>query len=286
MGRTTRAAIAAETLAILEAGGYALPDGTRVSVAEASERCCSATRLWEGPELQALLAEVKAKPLSAQAALVEVRNETTLEGIARLGEVSDGPVLALNFASAMKPGGGFIDGAQSQEESLARSSGLHPSLMRAWPYYERHRALVSALYTDTMILSPACPVFRDDDGALAERTALVSFITSPAPNAGVIQRAYPHELPLIPATMRRRAEYVLALAAASGHAHLVLGAWGCGVFHNDPAMVAQVFASLLFDEGWVRRFARVNFSVLDLSPSLAIYQAFSDRLVQGWTVRG
>ena len=46
----------------------------------------------------------------------------------------------LNFASAIKPGGGFMNGAQAQEESIARSSTLHPTLCThvAQEFYRLH----------------------------------------------------------------------------------------------------------------------------------------------------
>ena len=37
---------------------------------------------------------------------------------------------------------------------------------------------------------------------------------------------------------------VLAVARDQGHRALVLGAWGCGVFRNDPAQVAAAFAAI------------------------------------------
>ena len=49
---------------------------------------------------------------------------------------------------------------------------------------------------------------------------------------------------------------VLALAAACGHRSLLLGAWGCGVFRNDPALVADAFGQWLADP----RYADVRFS--------------------------
>src|SRR5439155_18521395 len=154
----------------------------------------------------------------------EVANETTLAGIARVLADGAGPVAALNFASAKNPGGGFLGGSQAQEESLARSSALHASLLRAPQFYERHRAAPSPLYSDAMILSPGCPVFRDDGGALLEEPRLVAFVTSAAPNAGAAAANRPEELPLIPGALRRRSEDVLALAASQGYRRLVLGA--------------------------------------------------------------
>jgi uncharacterized protein (TIGR02452 family) len=129
-----------------------------------------------------------------------------------------------------------------------------------------------------MILSPHCPVFRDDSGKLIEEPHIVSFITSPAPNAGASADKRPEELPLIPSVFRRRSEYVLALATSQGYKHLVLGAWGCGVFRNDPAVVAESFMSHLRHANWNGRFERVVFSVLDHSPTKEILAAFEHAL--------
>jgi uncharacterized protein (TIGR02452 family) len=71
-----------------------------------------------------------------------------------------------------------------------------------------------------------------------------------------------------------RSEYVLALAASQGYKHLVLGAWGCGVFRNDPDVVAGAFASHLRHGDWAGRFERVVFSVLDTSPGQETFAAF------------
>jgi len=41
---------------------------------------------------------------------------------------------------------------------------------------------------------------------------------------------------------------VLRVMAAQGHRTAVLGAWGCGVFRNDPREVATAFAEWLRGE--------------------------------------
>ena len=151
---------------------------------------------------------------------------------------------------------------------------MHASLLRGWDFYERHRASPSLLYSDAMICSPGCPIFRDDDGKLLEAPHLVTFITSPAPNAGAAADNRPEELPLIPEVFRRRSEYVLALAASQGYRRLVLGAWGCGVFRNDPVVVAAAFLDHLRQGAWSDRFERVVFSVFDTSPLKATLAAF------------
>jgi uncharacterized protein (TIGR02452 family) len=208
----------------------------------------------------------------------EVINETTLAGIRRLlAEKPDEPVAALNFASAKNPGGGFLNGSQAQEESLARSSALHASQLLAWDFYEQHRRSPSLLYSDAMILTPGCPVFRDDEGRLLDEPHEVAFITSAAPNAGAAERSRRDELADIADVFRRRSEYVLALAAAHGYRRLVLGAWGCGVFRNDPEVVASAFVGHLRGT-WAGRFDRVVFSVLDTSVGQETFAAFRSAL--------
>lgn len=274
MKRSTRAGLARETVEIVERGSYTSPAGRAVDISGTVRACLDATRLYSPEELERLRQEVLSRPAEHPVTTFEVVNETTLAGVARLLADGRGPVAALNFASAKNPGGGFLDGSQAQEESLARSSALHASLLRAWPFYERHRASPSLLYSDSMILSPDCPVIRDDDGTLLEEPRPVTFITSAAPNAGAAARGRPGELSLIPEVLRRRSEYVLALAASRGYRRLVLGAWGCGVFRNDPRDVAAAFAGHLRRAAWSGRLERVAFSVFDTSPDSQTLTAF------------
>lgn len=274
MKRATRMDLARQTVEIVERGCYQTDNGRAVDIAQSVSACLDATQFFPPEELERIRQEVLARPAEGHATRLEVANETTLAGIARVLAEGTGRVAALNFASAKNPGGGFLNGSQAQEESLARSSALHASLLRAWEFYERHRASPSLLYSDAMILSPDCPVFRNDDGRLQDEPQRVTFITSPAPNAGAAADNRPEELPLIPEVIRRRSEYVLALASAQGYKRLILGAWGCGVFRNDPAVVAAAFLGHLRQGAWAGRFERVVFSVLDTSPAGETLAAF------------
>jgi uncharacterized protein (TIGR02452 family) len=79
-------------------------------------------------------------------------------------------------------------------------------------------------------------------------------------------------------TLYGRGAKLLALAADKGCDALILGAWGCGVFRNDPSMVAQMFADFLLPNGqfW-GRFKTVLFSVFDRSDSGKIFVEFDRR---------
>ena len=277
--RSGRASLAKTTLQVLEVGRYVNPQGESVSIAEAMEACQAGSELYEPAELERLREEVVAAPCPYDVTRFELANETTLEGAATLSADADaGRIGVLNFASAKNPGGGFLGGSQAQEESLARSSALYGSLrLFQEAYYETHRRLKDAFYSDRMIYSPGCPVFRDDAGAFLDTSYQVDFLTSPAPNAGAIQKHRPLMVAEIPGTLQARMDKVLALFASKGCATLVLGAWGCGVFRNCPQMVAASFAEFLQPGGpYYGRFRRVRFSVLDTANGLPIYGAFAE----------
>ncbi len=281
MKRSARAELAKETVEIVERGSYRTASGQIINIAHKIHTCINTTRYYQSEELERLCRETLAQPGAEYSTVFEVVNETTLAGVERALSLGQGPVAALNFASAKNPGGGFLNGSQAQEESLARSSALYASQMKAWDFYEHHRALPSLLYSDAMILSPGCPIFRDDDGTLLDEPQTATFITSAAPNAGAAANNRPAELPSIPGVFQRRSEYVLALAASQGYKQLVLGAWGCGVFRNDPTVVAKSFAAHLKHGRWSGRFDRVIFSVLDTSSSQSTLAAFQKALKPG-----
>ncbi|WP_309057780.1 TIGR02452 family protein [Streptomyces sp.] len=262
--------IARRTEEIVAAGEYQAPDGRTVSLAEDLAAALAETRL-HGPE------PVPVAPDTDRRTTLEVTAESSLAAARRMHTADPArPVAVLNFASARNPGGGYLNGAQAQEEALCRSSALYVTLLRAPAYYDHHRAERDAFYTDRVIHSPGVPVFRDDRGALLPEPFTAGFLTSPAPNAGVVRRQTPHLAGRIPAALASRAERVLETAAAAGYRRLVLGAWGCGVFRNDPAEVAGAFKALLTGEGrFAGHFDEVVFGILDRAagtPTLAAFQ--------------
>ncbi|MEU9125889.1 TIGR02452 family protein [Streptomyces sp. NPDC048506] len=263
--------MAQETERIVAAGAYRAPSGRLVEIAEAVERARSGTRMY-GPEPVA----VGAPRATAGATVFEVTGEGSLTAGRRLAEAGGGPLAVLNFASARNPGGGYLNGAQAQEEALCRGSALYTCVRQAPEFYAAHRAEPSPFYSDRVILSPGVPVFRDDRGTLLEVPYEAGFLTAAAPNAGVIARQRPAEVGRVPAALAARAERVLEVAAAGGHRHLVLGAWGCGVFRNEPADVAGAFATALLGTGrFAGWFDRVVFAVLDRqedSPTRAAFR--------------
>lgn len=262
--------IAEETVAVCKVGKYKLPDGKLISIKSQLEKAIANTRLYKtAPEPKKFATQKPAE--------IRVINADTLSSAQALISLLKGrrSVACLNFASATRPGGGFLDGAKAQEEALARVSGLYQCLLQCPEYYEENKIFKSALYTDHIIYSPDVPVFRDSYGYFLESPFEVSFITAPAPNAGVIARNEQENISKIDSVLRSRMAKILSIAVAHGHRAIVLGAWGCGVFKNDPKIVAKFFKELLFGD-FLGAFDVVVFSVYDPSKNKENLAAFQE----------
>lgn len=256
----TNKGMAKDTLEILARKYYLNENNEKIHLENELETCKKGTVLYSPEALLELTRnELPGKDFETR---FEVWRCSSLRAILKLSEEEDQEkIMCLNFASAKNPGGGFINGAEAQEESLARTSALYESLLQAWDYYTIHRTMESCFYTDTMIYSPKVPVFRKDKGELLPKPVLCNFITSPAVNAGVVKKQEPERAHEIFGAMEVRTDKMLALALDQGNETLILGAWGCGVFKNDPEEIAELFRKYLHGK-YKNKFKRVVFAIL------------------------
>jgi uncharacterized protein (TIGR02452 family) len=266
LNRNQRAQMAQETVRIIGQGHYLPPSGQRVDIGAAVAAAVAGTREFPPDRDVALPAELRGR----HATQIAVRNETTLDAARRLA--AGQRTVALNFASAKNPGGGFLSGAEAQEESLARASSLYACL-EGRSMYAFHRGREDSLYTDYVIHSPAVVVFRDGGGTLLDIPFTCSFLTSPAPNAGAVLQSDPARGDDLRCALQSRIAKVLAVAAAERHDAVVLGAWGCGVFRNDPREVARAFEAALTGD-FEGVFKTVCFAVLDRSREGSVIAPF------------
>ncbi|MEM7553427.1 MAG: TIGR02452 family protein [Cyanobacteria bacterium P01_A01_bin.84] len=280
--------IAQETLQILEKGEYISSSGKRVEFLTQQRAAVEGTTLYTPEQGYALLEQSIEPPIEQQAEQIntdsqaqlqiEVTDETTQVAARRLVQIEGcTDLVLLNFASARNAGGGFINGAKAQEEDLTRCSGLYPCLLTQPTYYKVNRTQNSLLYTDHLIYSPAIPWFRTQNRELLEDIFLASVITAPAPNAGQVLRRDENAGEEIEKVLRRRAGIILAVAQENGHRSLLLGAWGCGVFRNNPNMVADAFGKWLVSPRFSNCFERVVFAVYDSSKEGKTLKAFQRR---------
>ena len=223
---------------------------------------------WQGPPLR-VAAE---RHGNRSKVAVQIKKMSTLEGARYLSQTHPASKIGvLNFASATKPGGGFINGASAQEESIARSSTLYLSLQtpQARPFYELHdRDDKGGYYSHAMIYSPSVAIFRDDNGNWL-CPYHVDIVTSPAVNAGLVRKLrygrWPDTERRILLVMKERMGRILALFERSGTRNLVLGSFGTGVFQNDVGSLAKIWRELLSAPGarFAHSFDQVIFAIPD-----------------------
>jgi uncharacterized protein (TIGR02452 family) len=127
-------------------------------------------------------------------------------------------------------------------------------------------------YTDHIIYSPFVPFFRDTHGNFIEKPYRTSVLTVPAPYAVDAQEK---EIEAYQQTLDKRMELLLSIAVIHGYRNLILGAWGCGAFGNDPEFVAERFYHYLKENHkFAGAFDNIVFSVMDTTPDLYCYTPF------------
>jgi len=279
--RDARCEISAETVDIIRSGKYT-KCSVEVDLSELISRSLAGTTLFTPNQT---LPQAPRSPHSTTAkgrrhpCVVQVTTEGCIGAALRLAADTSSntrpPPCVLNFASAKNPGGGFLNGAVAQEEDICRKSALYLTLEPQHLLYDTNRRKENAgVYTDHMVFSPAVPVFRDEQDRLLHTPVLVDFISAPAPNknalpAGSVGATQYNEL------FMRRMVRVLSVARAHGCTHLVLGAWGCGVFGNDASSVAWMFGRLLASKQFAGAFEHVTFAIYGGGRS---FDAFADTL--------
>ena len=190
------------------------------------------------------------------------------------------PVLVLNLANPVNPGGGVYNGAKAQEEDLCRRSSLLLSLecREAAAYYQYNNSLHSYMGSDAIMITPQVEIIKDEKGDLLPESVVVAVMTCAAPMLlegmeNLTEQQYQDLL-------YNRITGMLKVAAYEGYEILVLGAFGCGVFGNDAKIVSDLFYKALkeFDYDGMKAkdfFRRIDFAVLDHSKDQYNFKEFS-----------
>lgn len=200
------------------------------------------------------------KPINTQN--IEVCNISTVDAVIkefrRLQDLDkeDDKIGVLNFASAKHPGGGFVTGAMAQEEALCHASTLYNQIKDSKMYTYNQAMCSSTLYNDSMNVCNSYFIKNGRGDFVFPVPATV--VTSAAVNRRGL-KSFEHKF--VEYTMKRRMEEVMQMFIRYRCKILVLGAFGCGVFGNDPKFVAETWRDLLIRYGGY--FDKVVFAVLD-----------------------
>lgn len=191
--------------------------------------------------------------------VVEVLPKDTVSCLIDTGE---GDVCILNMASQKRPGGGVRNGARAQEEALFRCSNLHHSISS--DFYPL--GMNEALYTEGSIF------FKDKDYNLIQpiKTDVITIAAVNLNNSILTKKEYEK-------TTKQKIRLMLSIPKQNGIKTLILGAWGCGVFKNDPKIMSQFFKEVIFDEGFGLGFEKIIFGIINDHNSVGNnYQIFSE----------
>lgn len=193
-------------------------------------RECVDKSIIYGPESGIVIPE--SESIKRHTSLVDM---DTVQAILSLQKRGYGKIAALNFASYKNPGGAFIDGSMAQEEALCHDSFLY-NVLREFPEYynwnNQHKN--KALYENRAIYTPDVVFIQ---GSLKGKADV---ITCACPNlrAGAKYGRVTDEENL--SVFTDRARFVAKIALEQHVDTIILGAWGCGVFGQNPAMVAKI----------------------------------------------
>ena len=191
---------------------------------------------------------------------VYVTSRTTIEEAIHIHKkFPEDKIMILNFASAKHPGGRVTQGSSAQEESICRCTTLYDVLNGSYTiqrnYYEYNRnysELGSQMYSSRGVYTPSIMVFRDDSDPelpfLAKKNRFpVDVFSIPAPNlrTGFNSNAVQPKRSVLSEIYKERIALLLHVAEQKNINQLILGAWGCGVFRNDPMLVAEAFKKMI-----------------------------------------
>ena len=213
-------------------------------------------------------------------AIIKVTNRDTLTAAKEYANIinstNEGFVGVLNFASSTNPGGGVTKGSTAQEECLCRCSNLYLTLYQEKcirEYYNINKKYMSNLGSDAIIYSRNVYVFKDKDYNMlpVEDRFYVDVLTCAAPNLRENPRnqynsdASEEKLTLTDEELYnihvKRARNILNVAIKNEDDYLILGAFGCGAFRNNPEIVAKAYKDVLQD--YMYCFKVIDFAIID-----------------------
>ncbi len=188
-------------------------------------------------------------------------------------------VTVLNFANPVEPGGGVLRGATAQEEYLCRSSNLYHALIseNASAYYAANRDIIENNQFNSMFLGTDRVIYSPDVMVLKHTTGYAPFSVNDYLET---YRNIPYSLDVLTCAapffsgsgyilpngdlchlIKRRIRNIFEVCIENDVEVLILGAFGCGAFHNSPKVVADAFRNVLLEERYIHAFDEVVFAV-------------------------
>jgi uncharacterized protein (TIGR02452 family) len=219
-------------------------------------------------------------PTTSKHCDVEIINEDTFTTAIDLVHKGFNP-LVLNLANRFHPGGGYLNGAAAQEESLCRRSSLplvidSKEMKKFYPF-----PLSGGIY------SPKILIIKDAEYNLLDEPIEISIVTAAAPRCSRDPKSKDFTTDAVgekllnkhlEAELTRTIATILKMGVVQGHDSIVLGAIGCGAFNNPPYHVAKIFKEIIDGYGFTALYKKIVFAILDdhNSGKVGNYKPFVD----------
>ena len=251
-----------ETMCICRRGGYVAPSGAEVKLPGTSEVLEASVFYQNPPRVDSVVA--------AETSVCDAVNDDCIEVARKLVEEGYRPII-LNMANRHTPGGGVINGARAQEESLFRQSNLCVSL---YQFDEYHAGLLGL-----PLGNGRYPMDRNTGGIYSGRVTF--FRTSSRKGDALVATPFECAVVSVAAINRpdltsdgrlvdwavvatkKKIRSMLRIGLLHGHDAIVLGAWGCGAFRNPPEHMARLFHEVLCEPEFAGKYRVVRFAVIE-----------------------
>jgi uncharacterized protein (TIGR02452 family) len=263
------ARVAQKTMEVIKNGFYRNNSNQKIDISKDLKESIDSSVLYKPEYFDSEIRKFRVKQL-------RVVNESCLDTAydlvvnRKLSSVS-----MLNFASAYHAGGNFIGGAMAQEEAIAYASTMYPTLTAHNDFYKDNKDFNNYLFTENMIYSPNVLFFKDKNHMVLDNYYKVDICTSPACNLSRINSI--SEKAKVPQIMDKRINNVLRVMSENNTKNLILGAFGCGVFKNNPITIANIFNKhLTSDDPDAYEFDEVVFSIYGGGKN---YEVFNNILI-------
>ena len=225
---------------------------------------------------------------NVRSGIIAVTGDRSFQAAMRLHEENpQARIAVMNFANAFHAGGGVTSGASAQEECLCRTSTLYQLIYRRTlrdTFYKHNHDHGTPKATDSLVYTEGVIICKTDEDLPKrmpkEEWVTVDVITIAAPD---LRRKSNVHAPLVNGGSFmnnaelfgyhvKRAIHMMTCAAAKGADILVLGAFGCGAFENDPEVVARAYKTAL--QEFPKVFEKIEFAVYCSPRDVRNYEVF------------
>ncbi len=209
---------------------------------------------------------------------VQFINQSTFDAAADMIAKGLNP-LVLNMANKTDRGGA-PKRASAQEETLCRQSALIESLNVYSQGQDRYPRPIEG-----GIMSPQVPVFRHGpDKGYAYRDAFYVDVFACAAYNCNVKHARGYDKPATTQAYelgtKEKMRLMARVAIANGNDSLLLSAFGCGAFQNDPTTIARLYTEVLNENEFRGVFKNITFAIIDMGATRNL-DAFSKTIRLG-----